>query len=57
MTTTNIKPEQLEYYRKSIPLQRIGSVEDVANATYFIATSPFITGTILTVDGGLSLTF
>lgn len=58
MTTLNMKAEQLENYEKMIPLQRIGTTEDVANVAYFLGTSSsFITGTIMTVDGGLNLTF
>ncbi|EOH89522.1 3-oxoacyl-[acyl-carrier-protein] reductase [Enterococcus villorum] len=38
---------------KQIPLQRFGSVEDVANAAIFLAKSPYITGQVINVDGGL----
>jgi NAD(P)-dependent dehydrogenase (short-subunit alcohol dehydrogenase family) len=39
------------------PLQKNGSANDVAQAVLFFATCPkFITGQILTVDGGLALT-
>jgi 3-oxoacyl-[acyl-carrier protein] reductase/pteridine reductase len=38
------------------PMQRNGTAEDVAQAVLFFATCPsFITGQILTVDGGLGL--
>jgi 3-oxoacyl-[acyl-carrier protein] reductase/pteridine reductase len=38
------------------PMQRNGTAKDVAEAVAFFATSPtFITGQILTVDGGLGL--
>ena len=38
------------------PMQRNGSAQDVTNAVMFFATAPhFITGQILTVDGGLGL--
>jgi pteridine reductase len=40
---------------KRIPLGRIGSPEDAAHAVLFLAREPFITGEILTVDGGRSL--
>ena len=40
---------------KRIPLGRIGAPEDVARAVAFLAKEPFITGQILTVDGGRSL--
>ncbi len=41
---------------KETPMRRNGSAEDVAAAIRFFATSPsFITGQILTVDGGLGL--
>jgi pteridine reductase len=38
-----------------IPLGRIGGAGDVARAVLFLAKEPFITGEILTVDGGRSL--
>jgi 3-oxoacyl-[acyl-carrier protein] reductase/pteridine reductase len=37
-------------------MERNGSAEDVAAAVLFFATAPhFITGQVLTVDGGLGL--
>ena len=42
---------------KSIPLKRFGKPEDVANAVIFLASddASYITGHVLTVDGGLTL--
>ncbi|KAH7646439.1 carbonyl reductase family member 4 [Dermatophagoides farinae] len=57
MTNLSMKAEQIQNYEKIIPLQRIGSAEEVANAVYFLGTSSFITGTIMVVDGGLNLMF
>ncbi len=38
------------------PMQRNGTAEDVARAVlYFAASAPFVTGQVLTVDGGLGL--
>lgn len=36
-------------------LKRAGTAQDVADAVYFLATSPFITGVCLPVDGGRSI--
>ncbi len=47
--------EVLEQLRRRIPLQRLGSPEDVAEAVVFLAASSFITGQQLLVDGGRSL--
>ena len=40
---------------RQIPLQQLGSPEDIANTVLFLARSPYITGQILAVDGGRSL--
>ncbi|MGL4553089.1 MAG: 3-oxoacyl-ACP reductase family protein [Gemmataceae bacterium] len=43
--------------KKVIPMKRIGTPDDIANAAVFLAgpESAYITGQIITVDGGLSL--
>lgn len=40
----------------SVPLGRIGTPCDVADAVLFLANAPYITGQVLAVDGGRSLT-
>jgi pteridine reductase len=54
---TVLPPEGMdaEALAKRIPLGRIGEPEDAARAVLFLAGEPFITGEILTVDGGRSL--
>lgn len=37
----------------TIPLKRFGSVADVAKAALFLAESPYITGQVINVDGGM----
>jgi 3-oxoacyl-[acyl-carrier protein] reductase/pteridine reductase len=47
----------LSRFAQKTPMQKNGSASDVAQAVLFFATCPeFITGQILAVDGGLSLT-
>ena len=38
-----------------VPLKRWGEMEDIASAVLFLSNSPYITGQILNVDGGWSL--
>ncbi|WP_211227250.1 pteridine reductase [Saccharospirillum impatiens] len=40
---------------RSIPLARMGSPTDIAEAALFLATAPYISGQILPVDGGRTL--
>lgn len=49
-------PELEQKLTKLYPIRRLGSPEDVANATVFLASdeASFITGAVLTVDGGLT---
>ncbi len=48
--------EEYEPFARRTPMKRNGTVEDVAAAVLFFATGPhFITGQILSVDGGLGL--
>ncbi len=48
--------EAYEHFAHKTPMQRNGSADDVAAAALFFATAPsFITGQLLTVDGGLGL--
>jgi 3-oxoacyl-[acyl-carrier protein] reductase/pteridine reductase len=45
-----------EHFREKTPMKRNGTSQDVAAAVMFFATGPhFITGQILSVDGGLGL--
>jgi len=47
-------PENKAALIASVPIGRIGKPDDIANAVLFLATdaSSFVTGQILTVDGG-----
>jgi NAD(P)-dependent dehydrogenase (short-subunit alcohol dehydrogenase family) len=50
-------PEEAEKLARRVPLRRNGAPEDVAQAVLFLCGGPaFITGQVLAVDGGKSLT-
>ena len=53
--TNVLTPEQKEMAIKATPLGRFGTPEDVAYAVSFLASdlAAYITGTVLSVDGGL----
>ena len=46
--------ESLDTLKARQPLGRLGTPEEIADAVLFLATAEFATGTILTVDGGLT---
>lgn len=52
-----LEPEDPEWHRKveRIPLERPGSPEVIADAILFLIRNPFVTGTVLAVDGGEQL--
>ncbi|MBR4903386.1 MAG: SDR family oxidoreductase [Selenomonadaceae bacterium] len=56
LTVNQLKTSKstIEDLAKFYPLGRIGTAEEVAEAIYFLSTANFITGAILSVDGGLT---
>ena len=53
--TASLPEDVRKTYEESIPLKRMGSVEDVANAVVFLASdkASYITGQIIAVNGGM----
>jgi 3-oxoacyl-[acyl-carrier protein] reductase len=54
---TTIPEKVIEMMREKIPLKRLGTIEDIANAYAFLASeeAAFISGTVISVDGGVTL--
>jgi NAD(P)-dependent dehydrogenase (short-subunit alcohol dehydrogenase family) len=46
--------ESLDDLRARQPMGRLGTPEEIADAVLYLATAEFVTGTILTIDGGLT---
>lgn len=57
--TAQLPPATLEKLGQMIPLRRPGTPEDVAHTAAFLASDQagYITGQVLAVDGGLSMTY
>lgn len=53
----NLNNDDKNDLKEQTPLNRLGTPEDVANAVYFLASDSanFITGQVITVDGGFAL--
>ncbi|WP_069660755.1 3-oxoacyl-[acyl-carrier-protein] reductase [Arcticibacter eurypsychrophilus] len=54
--TEVLDPKVVAAWEQNIPLKRAGETEDVANACLFLASdlSAYLTGQVLSVDGGMS---
>ncbi|CAN5467804.1 pteridine reductase [soil metagenome] len=44
--------EEAEHLRRTTPLRRIGTPEDVADAVLYLLRAEFVTGEVIKVDGG-----
>ena len=54
LTVGGANKEALEYMKASIPMQRLGTRAEIAEACVFLSCpmSSYTTGTVLVVDGG-----
>ena len=57
--TAELGDELVASYKERIPLGRLGSTDDIANAVAFLASDQagYITGAVLPVDGGIVMGF
>lgn len=53
--TAALKPSMQEAIQAQIPLQRFGTSEEIADAALFLAENTYVTGQVLTVDGGMTI--
>jgi len=50
------RQQALDNYAKTVPVGRVGTADDVADAIAFVAGNTFTTGVVLPCDGGLAVT-
>ena len=53
--TLGLLPEYKRDMESKVPLGRIGTVEETVDAILFMARASYVTGEVLTIDGGLQL--
>ena len=53
--TAEMNADFREKILASIPLARFGSVQEIADAAFFLLTARYITGQVLQADGGLAM--
>ncbi len=49
------KPETVNKYSHSFPLKRLGRIDEICAAYIYLLENTYITGSVLTVDGGATL--
>lgn len=52
---TTISEEDKEQVLKLVPLQKLGAMQDIAQAIDYLLNAQYVTGQIITVDGGRSI--
>lgn len=53
--TENISEKRRDKITVQIPLKRFGNISEVAQTAIFLAQNDYITGQVITVDGGLTI--
>ena len=54
-TNNNVPPDRLEEITSSVPLKRLGKVEEIFSAVNFILNNAYVNGTVIELDGGLTI--
>jgi 3-oxoacyl-[acyl-carrier protein] reductase len=50
-----VSEDSIKKLKRNIPLRRLGKVQELAHAVEFVIQNPYYTGTILELDGGLTI--
>ena len=52
---SHLSDEEISELTEEIPLKKIASTEEIAKSIYFLASSEYITGIVLGVNGGINI--
>ena len=55
LAPADLTEEKMAKFLEDVPLGRSGRADDVAAAIHYLVDAPYVTGTVLTVDGGRRL--
>ena len=53
--TDKLSDKIIKQWEGQIPLHRFGDVENIAQTVEFLVENDYITGQVITVDGGLTM--
>ena len=51
-TRDHVNPAKLKEIKSSVPLRRLGNIEEVVSAVKFILANQYVNGTVIELDGG-----
>jgi 3-oxoacyl-[acyl-carrier protein] reductase len=54
-TRDHVPAAKLKEIKASVPLKRLGKLEEVVSTIRFILANPYVNGTVIELDGGLVL--
>lgn len=54
-TKSSLSESMLDYWKKCTPLKKLGQLEDVITTVEYIIENDYLSGTVIHVDGGLTI--
>jgi 3-oxoacyl-[acyl-carrier protein] reductase len=54
-TRDHVSATRLKEITRSVPLKRLGKIEEIVSGVRFILTNQYVNGTVIDLDGGLVL--
>ena len=54
-TNIALSNSMIDYWKKNIPLHKLGEIKDVISTVEFIIENDYMTGNVIRIDGGLTI--